>query len=243
MVVSDTGRDARKECVKRRRGEGPFLVIDMYVRLYDSFGPQGWWPGDGAFETVCGAILTQNTAWTHVEKAIDALKSADLLEPKKMAGVDEEALASLIRPAGYFHQKAKRLKDFSIWLIESWDGDLAKMFESPVLTLRCQLLERPGIGPETADSMILYAGGRPVFVIDAYTKRIIKRVGLTKLEDYHELQKFFERNLPVDVELYKEYHALLVELGKRHCAADPTKANCGGCPIGADCENRLFAEV
>lgn len=231
------------ECVKRRRGEGPFLVIDLHTRLYESFGPQGWWPGDGAFEMIVGAILTQNTAWTNVERAITALKQAGLLKPAAMAIADGDVLAELIRPAGYFRQKAGRLKGFSVWLMETCDGDLDKMFESPILTLRRQLLERPGIGPETADSIILYAGGQPVFVVDAYTKRIIGRIGLTRLEDYHELQKFFERNLPVDVELYKEYHALLVELGKRNCLADRVKAKCGACPVGDDCENRLFAEV
>jgi endonuclease-3 related protein len=232
-----------RECRVKPRGEGPFLVIDLYTRLYENFGPQGWWPGDGPFETICGAILTQNTAWTNVEKAIIALKREGMLEPARLAGADGETLAELIRPAGYFRQKADRLKGFSVWLMKAWDGDLDEMFKLPLLTLRRQLLDRPGIGPETADSIILYAGSKPAFVIDAYTKRIVGRVGLTKLEDYDELQRFFERNLPVDVEIYKEYHALLVELGKQHCLADQSRAKCMPCPVGADCENSLLAKV
>ncbi len=230
-----------RQCRVKPRGNGPFLVIDLYTRLLESFGPQGWWPGDGPFETITGAVLTQNTAWTNVEKALTALRRSSLLEPAAMARADEKTLAELIKPVGYFRQKAGRLKGLAVWLMETWDGDLDKMFKTPTLTLRRRLLERPGIGPETADSIILYAGGREVFVIDAYTRRIVGRVGLTKLDGYHELQKFFERNLPVDVELYKEYHALLVELGKRHCTADLAKAKCGTCPVGVDCENNLLA--
>ncbi len=229
-----------RQCRVKPRGAGPFLVIDLYTRLFDSFGPQGWWPGDGDFEMMTGAVLTQNTAWTNVEKAIVALKNAGLLEPSAMARADEHVLAELIRPAGYYRQKAIRLKDLAVWLMETWDGDLAKLFEQPALTLRHQLLDRSGIGPETADSIILYAGEKPVFVIDAYTTRIVGRIGLTKLNGYHDLQKFFERNLPVDVELYQEYHALLIELGKRHCAADLAKAKCDACPVGVDCENHIL---
>lgn len=230
-----------RQCRVKPRGAGPFLVIDLYTRLLESFGPQGWWPGDGAFEMIAGAVLTQNTAWINVEKAINALKQAGLLEPAAMADADEQVLAGLIRPAGYYRQKAGRLKSFADWVMETWDGDLAKMFETPTLALRRHLLGRSGIGPETADSIILYAGGKPVFVIDGYTRRIVGRIGLTKLDGYHDLQMFFERNLPVDVELYKEYHALLVELGKRYCLADLAKAKCGTCPIGDDCENHILA--
>ncbi|MFA5866469.1 MAG: hypothetical protein WC891_00680 [Actinomycetota bacterium] len=129
-----------RQCRIKPRGKGPFLVIDLYTRLLDSFGQQGWWPGDGAFETITGAILTQNTAWTNVEKAIAALKRSGLLEPAEMAGADEAALAELIKPAGYFRQKAGRIKGLAVWLMETWDGDLDKMFKSPTLTLRHQLL-------------------------------------------------------------------------------------------------------
>lgn len=218
-------------------------MIDLYSRLYESFGPQGWWPGDGPFETMVGAILTQNTAWANVEKAIAALKTAGLLEPMALAFADDGALAAFIRPSGYYRQKAARLKTFAVWLMDEWDGDTERMFETPYLSLRNQLLARKGIGPETADSMLLYAGGKPVFVIDNYTKRVVGRVGLSRLHGYEELRRFFERNLPVDVELYKEFHALLVALGKKYCAADRSKADCRACPVGDDCENRLLAAV
>lgn len=232
-----------KACRVKPRGEGPFLVIDLYTKLLDRFGPQGWWPGDGPFETIVGAILTQNTTWTNAEKAIEALKTAKLLEPAALAAASEEKLGDLIRPAGYFRQKAGRLNGFAVWLMGTWDGSLDAMFAIPVMTLREMLLACRGIGPETADSILLYAGNKPVFVIDAYTKRIVARVGLTRLEGYDELQRFFTRNLPVDVELYKEYHALLVALGKGNCAADLAKADCPACPVGEDCENRLLAQV
>lgn len=230
-----------KACRVKPRGEGPFLVIDLYTRLFDYFGPQGWWPGDGPFETMIGAILTQNTAWTNVEKAVSALKEAGLMEPAALASADGETLAALIKPSGYYRQKADRIKTFALWLMDAWDGDIERMFETPVLVLRGELLARHGIGPETADSILLYAGGKPVFVIDNYTKRIVGRVGLTGLRGYDELTRFFSRNLPVDVELYKEYHALLVALGKDFCAADLAKAACSLCPVGEDCENRLLA--
>jgi endonuclease-3 related protein len=176
-----------------------------------------------------------------VEKAIAALKTAGILEPAALAVADDDELAEVVKPSGYYRQKADRLKTFSVWLMDEWEGDLDRMFATPVLTLREKLLDRKGIGPETADSILLYAGGKPVFVIDNYTKRIVGRVGLTRLHGYDELQQFFERNLPVDVNLYKEYHALLVALGKDYCVADHTKAACRNCPVGEDCENRLLA--
>jgi endonuclease III related protein len=229
------------ECRKRPRGEGPFLVMDLYNRMYQAFGPQYWWPAESPFEVIVGAILTQNTSWTNVETAIAALKERGMLSAAAIAEADESVLAEAVRPSGYYRQKAGRLKEFSVWLIEDFDGDLDNLFNGPVRSVRDALLARKGIGPETADSILLYAGGKPVFVIDAYTVRIIGRAGLTELEGYDGLQRFFERNLPVDVALYKEFHAQLVELGKNYCLADAAKAKCGECPIGAGCENSLLA--
>ena len=215
-------------------------VIDLYNRMYEAFGQQYWWPADTPFEVIVGAILTQNTSWKNVETAITALKENDLLSAKAIASAPEDELAEAIKPSGYYRQKAGRLKDFTSWLIEAYGADLDKMFDNPTVALRDILLSRKGIGPETADSILLYAGGKPVFVIDAYTRRIVHRVGLTNEDAYGELQRFFERNLPVDTVLYKEFHALLVELGKRYCLADHAKAKCGECPVGSGCENRIL---
>lgn len=229
------------ECRRRPRGNGPFLVMDLYNRMYNSFGPQYWWPAETPFEVMVGAILTQNTSWKNVETAIAALKDRQLMSPEAIAAATEEVLAEAVKPSGYYRQKAGRLKEFSIWIIDEYAADLDKMFDRPTGALRAELLSRKGIGPETADSILLYAAGKPVFVIDAYTKRIVHRAGLTDLDGYEDLRRFFERNLPVDTVLYKEFHALLVELGKRYCLADPDKAKCGECPVGSGCENRILA--
>ncbi len=231
------------KCEARPRGEGPFLLTDLYSRLLEHFGPQGWWPGDGPFEMMVGAVLTQNTAWTNVEKAITNLKENGLLKQAVLAAAPVDKIESAIRPAGYFRQKAARLKGFAVWFGEEWNGDTGLMFTEPTLLLRERLLDVKGLGPETVDSILLYAGGKSVFVIDAYTRRIVGRLGLTDLTGYDELQQFFVRNLPVDVELYQEYHALLVRLGKTHCLADSAKADCPACPVGGDCEHNLLAEV
>jgi endonuclease III related protein len=229
------------ECRKRPRGDGPFLVMDLYNRMYQAFGPQFWWPAETPFEVMVGAILTQNTSWKNVETAIMALKDQGLMSPEAIASTAEDVLAAAIKPSGYYRQKAARVRGFSIWLIEVYAADLDKMFSEPVRALRDALLARKGIGPETADSILLYAGGKPVFVIDAYTRRIVHRAGLTDLDEYDGLQRFFERNLPVDTLLYKEFHALLVELGKNYCLADQAKARCGECPVGSGCESSLLA--
>lgn len=231
------------KCEARPRGEGPFLVIDLYSRLLKYFGPQGWWPGDGPFEMMVGAVLTQNTAWTNVEKAISNLKEDGLLEPAVLAAAPVAKIETAVRPAGYFRQKAARLKGFAVWFSEEWNGEVSRMFAGSTLLLRERLLSVKGLGPETVDSILLYAGGKPVFVIDAYTRRIVGRLGLTDLTGYDELQRFFVRNLPVDVELYSEYHALLVRLGKTYCRADSAKAGCPSCPVGGDCEHNLLVEV
>lgn len=215
-------------------------LIELYGRLYDSFGPQGWWPAESPFEMIVGAILTQNTAWANVEKAIGALKERDLLQMGKMARVSVEKLQTLIRPAGYFRQKAQRLKAISDHLIINYDGELEKLFSLPRLRARGELLKVSGLGKETADSILLYAGEKPVFVIDTYTRRICHRLRLTSLSRYDDLQRFFERNLPPDVKTYQEFHALLVNLGKEYCRR---VSRCAGCPLGRDCEAGLLSQV
>ncbi|MGY4707132.1 hypothetical protein ACVNPS_05190 [Candidatus Bipolaricaulota sp. J31] len=204
---------------------------DIYARLLAAYGPQGWWPGDTPFEVAVGAILTQATNWRNAARAIANLKDAGSLSPEALGRLREEEIASLIRPAGFFNQKAKRLRAF-LDLIRK-HGGLEALFRLPRERLRSELLSVPGIGPETADSIVLYAAGKPSFVIDAYTRRILSRLGLISGdEDYGELQRLFEENLPRDLELYKEYHALLVRHAKEHCRARP---RCNGCPLADIC--------
>ena len=202
---------------------------EIYDLLFERFGPQDWWPGETPFEVIVGAILTQNTNWTNVEKAIANIKNADLLSPEKLHRLDAKKLAELIRPAGYFNIKAKRLKNFLDWFFENYDGKLEKLENVGTVELREQLLSVKGIGPETADSILLYALNRPVFVVDAYTARICSRHHLIdEGADYHQIQETFESNLPSDISLFNEYHALLVHLGKDFCKPKP---KCEECPL------------
>ena len=204
-------------------------LMEIYNLLFKNFGPQHWWPGDGRFEIIAGAILTQNTNWTNVEKAIANLKAACSLTPERIYNLQTETLAELIRPAGYFNIKAKRLKSFMNWLFENYDGRLENIEAVETRQLREELLAVKGIGPETADSILLYAFDRPVFVVDAYTARIAARHYLIEPPfDYAQLQSVFEDNLAEDVKLFNEYHALLVKLGKEYCRP---KARCAGCPL------------
>jgi endonuclease-3 related protein len=193
----------------------------IYNKLLKHFGPQAWWPADSPFEVIIGAILTQNTNWRNVEKAIESLKASNVLSPKSLLKIRNTKLEKLIKPAGFFRQKAKRLKGF-----------VGEYLKNPKMT-RQELLDIKGIGPETADSILLYAFEEPTFVVDAYTRRIGQRVGLFKYDDYHEIKDHFEKNLPRNLEMYKEYHALLVELGKNHCKTNPV---CKACPIIELCE-------
>jgi len=203
---------------------------DIYEKLYRRFGPQAWWPGETPFEVIVGAILTQNTNWQNVAKAINNLKQAKVLSPKKLYSLPRPRLAKLIRPSGYFNIKAKRLREFLNFLFKNYGGSLKKMFSRPLEDLRKEILSVKGIGPETADSILLYAGGLPVFVVDAYTKRIFSRQKLLSEEaDYHQVQELFTRSLKRDVRLYNEYHALIVRLGKDFCKK--TKPRCEVCPI------------
>jgi len=201
----------------------------MYRRLYAAFGPQHWWPGETPFEVAVGAILTQNTNWSNVEKAIANLKNAGVLDPSALHGMSHEALAALIRPAGYFNTKAKRLKNFIAFLINEYRGRMSGMKKEDLPALRKKLLSVNGIGPETADSIILYAVEKPVFVIDAYTKRVLSRHTILEHEgSYDTYQTFFHSTLKSDVGLFNEYHALFVRLAKTHCR---TKPFCSGCPL------------
>lgn len=193
------------------------------------YGPLRWWPGETPFEVMVGAILAQNTAWTNVEKAIHNLKSKKVLTPQAMTALHPTALATLIRPAGFFRVKTKRLRSFLKFFLETYDGDVAKMKRVDLTILREQLLAVHGIGPETADSILLYALEKPSFVIDAYTHRILQRHFLSSEEtSYEELQALFTNRLAPEAPLYNEYHALLVNIGKDYCR---TKPKCSECPL------------
>jgi len=202
---------------------------EIYQLLFTRFGPQHWWPGETQFEIVTGAILTQNTNWANVEKAIANLKSASVLTPDRLYHLRVSEVAELIRPAGYYRIKAQRLKNFLNWLFESYDGLLSNLENLETSRLRAELLALKGVGPETADSILLYAFGRNVFVVDAYTARVAIRHRLIEADaSYEQIQELFQSNLSEDEKLFNEYHALLVRLGKEFCRP---KAKCSGCPL------------
>ena len=202
---------------------------EIYRRLASAYGPQHWWPADTPTEVVIGAILTQNTAWTNVERAIVNLKAAKRLTWPRLHELPESELAQLIRPAGTYRVKARRLKAFVGVLFDEFDGSLDAMLSGPLEPVRQRLLAIYGIGPETADAILLYAGGRASFVVDAYTKRILRRHHLLDGGDgYETVRRLFQESLDSDRRVYNEYHALLVQLGKQHCRA---KADCEGCPL------------
>ncbi len=216
---------ARRNTVKAR------TLMDFYDAMFGEFGPQGWWPGKTRFEVVVGAILTQNTAWSNVEKAIKNLKREGLLNPGKMHGLKARELAVHIRPAGYFNIKATRLKNFLDHLFESHNGSMDRLLSRKRGPgLRAELLGINGVGPETADSIALYAASVPEFVVDAYTRRIFSRHGLIG-EDagYDETKSIFMENLPGEARLFNEYHALIVKTGKDFCR--PREPLCGRCPL------------
>ena len=203
----------------------------MHRKLSEHFGPLNWWPGETPFEIAVGAILTQNTNWTNVEKAIASLKAEKALTPKTLYALPERELARLIRSSGYHNVKARRLRNFLRFLFENYDGSLRKMFLASTDNLRVELLEIKGIGPETADSILLYAGGKQTFVIDAYTRRALSHHGLIDgKEKYECVKRMIEANLPRDVALYNEFHAQFVNLGKYYCKPKP---KCEGCPLAA----------
>jgi endonuclease-3 related protein len=205
-------------------------MFQVYERLYRVFGPQHWWPGDSPFEVMVGAVLVQNTAWKNVERAIDNLRDSVELEPRALYALPLEELAELIRPAGYFQVKARRLRNLLQFVIVEYGGSLDAMFRTDVATLRELLLGIHGIGPETADAILLYAGGLPTFVVDTFTHRVLARHGWIGYDaGYHEIKVYFESALPADPQLYNEYHALLVRVGKEHCRR--TAPNCTTCPL------------
>jgi endonuclease-3 related protein len=201
----------------------------IYKRLFSHFGPQHWWPGDTPFEVAVGAILTQNTNWSNVEKAIGNLKKERSLSHSKLHRMPLAKLASLIRPAGYFNIKARRLKNFLNFYFIDYGGRMDKMKKEDAEVIRKKLLTVNGIGPETADSIALYALQKPFFVIDAYTKRVLSRHNIMADDaSYEEFQGLFHSMLKRDVKLYNEYHALFVKVGKEYCGTTPA---CGGCPL------------
>ncbi len=204
-------------------------IQQIYELLFKRFGPQRWWPGETKDEIIAGAILTQNTNWQNVEKAIGNLKKASVMSLEKLYSIEQTQLAELIRPAGYYNIKAKRLKNFLKWLFEQHNGSLAEIEAMNTENLREELLQINGIGRETADSILLYAFDRPIFVVDAYTYRIATRHQLIEPEcDYEQLRSLFEDSLEDNVKLFNEYHALLVRLGKEFCRP---QARCEGCPL------------
>lgn len=209
-------------------------LLTIYYRLLAAYGPQHWWPGDSPWEVIVGAILTQATSWANVEKAIANLKAANALDPATLCRIPQEQLAQLIRPCGYYNAKAGKLKAFAQYLQEFYNGDLNLLFALDIPALRRELLNIYGIGPETADCIILYAANKPIFVIDAYTTRIAARLGLARPKaTYAELQALFMDNLPTETPLFNEYHALLVRLGKHACRKEP---RCSLCPLVKECE-------
>ena len=197
--------------------------------LLAHYGPPKWWPADSPFEVMVGAILTQNTSWKNVEKAIHNLKVYDLLDARKLHELDQDTVAMAIKPAGTFNVKAARLKGFVAWFLDRYQGDLSKMKEQRPERLREELLEVKGIGPETADAILLYALEMPVFVVDSYTHRVLTRHELAMEEaTYDDLKEYFEKNLPRDAKLYNDFHALIVAVGKDFCRP---KARCEECPL------------
>ena len=213
----------------RRARENKKILVKMYQKLYQTIGPRHWWPADSPFEVVVGAILTQNTSWKNVEKALGALKEQNILDPLQLYKIDEQYLATTITSSGFFNIKSKRIKSFINFLFEQYQGSLEKMFSEKLTLLREKLLAINGVGPETADSILLYAGGKPIFVVDAYTKRILLRHKvISPRARYSEIQELFMNNLKADVKMFNEYHALLVYIGKYYCKRVP---QCKSCPL------------
>lgn len=203
------------------------VLLNIYQRLMARYGPQHWWPAREPFEVIVGAILTQAAAWTNVEKAIANLKAAGALSPGALRRLPHPEVARLIRPCGYYNAKAQKLKAFAHWLGEQYNDNLEKLFANSIEHLRQQLLAIYGVGEETADSIILYAASKPIFVIDAYTRRIISRTGLAPNHNtYTAYQTLFMANLPADTRLFNEYHALLVCLAKNACQPHPLCHRC-----------------
>lgn len=207
-------------------------LLRLYRALLRRFGRQGWWPGRTPFEIAAGAILTQHTAWTNAARAIAALRAEPALSATAIDRMSAPRLAAIIRPAGTYRLKARRLKAFTRWLVVRHGGRFGGLRQTPLAIARAELLRVPGLGPETADAILLYAAHRPVFVADAYARRALARHGLlSPRASYEDARAFLEAHLPSDPALFNEFHALLVALGKRHCRAT---AHCDDCPLGFD---------
>ena len=216
------------------------LFEAVYERLFARFGPQNWWPASTPFEMAVGAILTQSVSWRNVEQAIANLAAEGLLEPGALAQAPLERVAQLVRPARYYWQKARRIQTFARHLVRHHRGSIEAMLRGETAKVRSELLALEGIGPETADSILLYAGGHPVFVVDAYTRRIFHRIGVWDEKiGYAAMQERFHRALPADRALFNEYHALIVRAGKEYCTA--RRPRCGGCPLAALCRTAAQA--
>ncbi|HET8947562.1 MAG TPA: endonuclease III domain-containing protein [Candidatus Polarisedimenticolia bacterium] len=219
---------ARPRKAAPRTGEVP--LRGWYDALFRAYGPQGWWPGRSRFEVIVGAYLTQNVAWSNVARALRNLRKARLLHPVRLRRARAGVVAKLIRPSGYYNQKADRLLAFVRFLETRHGGSLDRLFRQPLQIVRRELLGLRGVGPETADSILLYAGKRPVFVIDAYTRRLLHRHGYPGRDaSYEDLRRGFETALPADVNLFNEFHALIVRLAKEQCRSGIP--DCRGCPL------------
>lgn len=209
-------------------------LLPVFEALYGYYGPRNWWPAETPFEVCVGAILTQNTNWTNVEKAIANLKQGDLLSVTSLHGAPLAEIAKAIRPSGYYNIKARRLKSFVEWLHERYGGRLESMFATGLQQLREELLGVHGIGRETCDSILLYAGNQPTFVVDAYTGRLFSRLGLISGDSSYEgIRRIFMESLPEDVQLFNEYHALIVHHSKVYCRKKPF---CSGCLLREGCK-------
>jgi endonuclease-3 related protein len=205
------------------------ITRQIYRRLLEALGPQHWWPGDSPWEVMIGAVLVQNTSWKNVERAIENLREANLIEPHRLLAVSPEELAELIRPAGYYRLKTKRLRSLLEFVVDEYGGSLDALRSADMHQLREALLGVHGIGPETADSILLYALEQPALVVDTYTHRVFARHGWIDYDaDYHRLQEHLTSELPVDVALYNELHALMVNVGHHFCRRRP---KCDKCPL------------
>lgn len=210
--------------------EARFDPVRLHARLLEHYGPSGWWPGETPLEVMAGAVLTQNTAWKNVEKAISNLKAASLMDVEGLHRADEGTLADIIRPSGYYNVKAARLRNLAAMIAREFGGSLDRLFSLEDAELRARLLAVNGIGRETADSICCYAAHRLFFVVDAYTRRILSRHGVIQYdEDYEKIRSLFEDALPRRIDVYKDLHAHLVFVGKDHCRA--RVPGCGGCPL------------
>ena len=213
-----------------------YPLITIYKSLYRAFGPQHWWPARTKFEIIVGAILTQQTTWKNVERAIKNLRKNHLLTIEGLANTPLKKIEELVQPAGYYRQKSKHLKEVSAYLLNHYQGNLKNFLKKGTKNSREELLALRGVGKETAVSIFLYAGGKRIFVIDAYTRRVLSRLGLLQASDYDRIRMFFEDNLPREIKVYQEFHALLVKLGKDFCKKIPL---CKLCPLNRLCLSQL----